>query len=127
MRKHPDAGYRIVKRIGFLKEAAEIVHAHHERYDGKGYPRGLKGESISFGARMFMVADVYDAFTSERPYRLPVTTEEAVNEIRRLSGSHFDPIVVDIFMAIAPSQLQEIAGSYQDAGHEDFFEGDLSS
>ena len=99
MRKHPDAGYRIVKRIGFLKEAAEIVYAHHERYDGKGYPLGLKGEDIPFGARMFIVADVYDALTSERPYRLTVTTEEAFAEIRRLSGSHFDPVVVDIFLS----------------------------
>ena len=69
---------------------------------------------------MFMVADVYDALTSERPYRLPMTYEEAIAEIRRLSGSHFDPIVVDIFMAIAPAQLQEVAGRYQDSVHAEF-------
>jgi HD-GYP domain-containing protein (c-di-GMP phosphodiesterase class II) len=63
---------------------------------------------------MFMVADVYDALTSERPYRLPVTYEEAAAEVRRLSGSHFDPVVVDTFMAIDPEQLQEIAGRYLD-------------
>jgi putative nucleotidyltransferase with HDIG domain len=114
MRKHPEAGYRIVKRIGFLKNAAEIVYAHHEKFDGGGYPRGLKGEDIPLGARMFMVADVYDALTSERPYRLPVTYEEAAAEVRRLSGSHFDPVVVDTFMAIDPEQLQEIAGRYLD-------------
>jgi putative nucleotidyltransferase with HDIG domain len=127
MRKHPDAGYRIVKRIGFLKEAAEIVHSHHERYDGKGYPSGLKGEDIPFGARMFMVADVYDALTSERPYHSPMSYEEAAEEIRRMSGSHFDPFVVGIFLSLAPEQLKEIAGRYQDAVHGDILTGELSS
>jgi putative nucleotidyltransferase with HDIG domain len=116
MRKHPEAGYRIVKRIGFLKDAAEIVYAHHEKFNGRGYPRGLKGESIPLGARMFMVVDVYDALTSARPYRSPMTYEEAAAEIKLQSGSHFDPVVVDTFMAITPEQLQEIAGRYQDAG-----------
>lgn len=116
MRKHPEAGYRIVKRIGFLHDAAEIVYAHHERFDGGGYPRGLKGEEIPFGARIFMVADVYDALTSERPYRSPVSYEEAAAEIRSLSGSHFDPVMVDTFMSIAPERLQEIAMRYLDAG-----------
>jgi len=114
MRRHPEAGYRIVKRIGFLKDAAEIVYAHHEQYDGEGYPRGLKGEDIPLGARMFMVADVYDALTSERPYRSPMTYEEVAAEIKRLRGSHFDPSVVDTFLTIAPEQLQEIARHYQE-------------
>ncbi|MDA8227925.1 MAG: HD domain-containing protein [Deltaproteobacteria bacterium] len=114
MSKHPEAGYRIVKRIGFLKDAAEVIHAHHEKFDGTGYPRGLKGESIPLGARMFMVADVYDALTSERPYRSPITYEEAAAEIKRLSGSQFDPVMVDTFMAIAPEQMQEIAVRYLD-------------
>jgi putative nucleotidyltransferase with HDIG domain len=123
MRKHPVAGYRIVKRIGFLKDAAEIVYAHHEKFDGGGYPRGLKGLEIPFGARMFMVADVYDALTSERPYRSPVSYEEAAAEIRSLSGSHFDPRIVDTFMAIAPGQLQKIADRYRDAGQSDLLSG----
>ncbi len=114
MRKHPEAGYRIVKRIGFLKEAAEIVYAHHEKFDGGGYPRGLKGEGIPFGARMFMVADVYDALTSERPYHSSMSYVEAAAEIRSLCGTHFDPVVVDVFLAIAPALLQEIADRYQD-------------
>ena len=117
MRKHPEAGYRIVKRIGFLKNAAEIVYAHHEKFDGGGYPRGLKGNDIPLEARMFMVVDVYDALTSKRPYRSPMTYEEAAAEIRSLSGSHFDPVVVDKFLAIAPEQLQVIAKRYQDSGH----------
>ncbi len=116
MRKHPEAGYSIVKRIGFLKNAAEIVYSHHEQFDGNGYPRGLKGESIPLGARMFMVADVYDALTSERPYHSQMSYEEAAAEIRRLSGSHFDPVVVDTFMTITHEQLQEIARRYQDTG-----------
>lgn len=127
MRKHPEAGYRIVKRIGFLKDAAEIVYAHHEKFDGSGYPRGLKGEGIPFGARMFMVADVYDALTSERPYHTPASYEEAAEGIRRLSGSHFDPVVVDIFLSLAPEQLKEIAGRYQNADHGDILTGELSS
>jgi putative nucleotidyltransferase with HDIG domain len=114
MRKHPEAGYRIVKRIGFLKDAAEIVYAHHEKFDGSGYPRGINGENIPLGARIFMVVDVYDALTSERPYRSPVTYEEAAAELKRHSGSHFDPVIVDTFMAIAPEQLQEIAVRYLD-------------
>lgn len=123
MRKHPEAGYRIVKRIGFLKEAAEIVYAHHEKFDGGGYPRGLKGEGIPFGARMFMVADVYDALTSERPYHSPISYEEASAEIRSLSGSHFDPVIVETFMAIAPEQLQEIADQYRDSAPAELLTG----
>ncbi len=115
MRKHPESGYRIVKRISFLKDAAEIVYTHHEQFDGSGYPRGIKSESIPLGARMFMVADVYDALTSERPYRSPMTYEEATAEIRKLSGSHFDPVVVDTFMTIEPEQLEMIAKRYLDA------------
>lgn len=114
MRKHPDAGYRIVKRIGFLKEAAEIVHSHHERYDGKGYPRGLKGEDIPFGARMFMVADVYDALTSERPYHPAISYEEAAKEILNQKGSQFDPTIVTTFLAISPEELRLISERYQD-------------
>lgn len=114
MRKHPEAGYRIVKRIGFLKHAADIVYMHHEQFDGTGYPRGIKGDKIPLGARMFMVADVYDALTSERPYRSPMTYEEAAVEIRKMSGSHFDPAIVDIFMAIPSNLLLKIAGRFQD-------------
>jgi len=112
MRKHPEAGYRIVKRIGFLRDAAEIVHAHHERYDGGGYPRGLKGDEIPLGARLFMVADVYDALTSQRPYRSPLSHEEAAAEIRKQSGYHFDPAIVAAFLAIAPEELRLIAERY---------------
>jgi len=115
MRKHPEAGYRIVRRIGFLRNAAEIVHAHHERYDGTGYPRGLRGDDIPLGARLFMVADVYDALTSPRPYRSPVSCEEATAEIEKLNGSKFDPAVVTEFLAIPAGELQSIAERYREA------------
>jgi putative nucleotidyltransferase with HDIG domain len=119
MHKHPEAGYRIVKRIGFLKNAAEMVRAHHERYDGKGYPRGLKGDEIPLGARLFMVADAYDALTSKRPYRSAVSHEVAA-EIIVKDDSHFDPSVVATFMAIPPGELRKIAERFQD---EDLSQG----
>ncbi|HBG04175.1 MAG: phosphohydrolase [Geobacteraceae bacterium GWC2_58_44] len=114
MRKHPEAGYHMVKQIGFLKDAAEIVHAHHERCDGMGYPRGLKGDEIPLGARLFIVADVYDALTSQRPYRSPMTHEAATAEILDGDAGHFDPLVVATFMAIPPEELRSIAERHQD-------------
>lgn len=105
MRNHPSIGYGIVNRIEFLREAAEIIHAHHERFDGSGYPRGLKGEEIPLGARLFAVVDVYDALTSARPYRTPLSYEEAVVEIKKGSCQHFDPKVVDAFLAIPKEEL----------------------
>ena len=108
MHAHPLTGYGIVKRIDFLREAAEIVRAHHERYDGSGYPQGLKGDEIPLGARLFAVADVYDALTSERPYHSPVSHDEALSEIRKKSGSHFDQRVVAAFESIAPELLQAV-------------------
>ncbi len=114
MRNHPAAGYRIMKRIAFLREAAEIVRSHHERYDGKGYSRGLKGEEIPLGARIFMVVDVYDALTTSRPYHSPMSYDDAAAVIREEIGSHFDPAVVKAFLAIGKSELQEIEERYRD-------------
>lgn len=111
---HPITGYGIVKQIGFLREAAEIVRAHHERYDGSGYPQGLKGEEIPLGARLFAVADVYDALTSERPYHSPVSHDEALSEIRKKSGSHFDQRVVAAFESIAPELLLAVMKKNRD-------------
>ena len=116
MQAHPLTGYGIVKRIGFLHEAAELVRAHHEHYDGSGYPQGLKGEEIPLGARLFAVADVYDALTSTRPYRDPVSHEEALSEIRQRSGTYFDHRVVAAFEAIAPELLQTVMEKYRDDG-----------
>lgn len=114
MHAHPLSGYGIVKRIGFLKEAAEIVRAHHERYDGRGYPRGLKGDEIPLGARLFAVADVYDALTSIRPYRVPLSHDDAIAEIKKGSGADFDPNVVRVFLTVAPEEFAAIRGRYPD-------------
>jgi putative nucleotidyltransferase with HDIG domain len=97
MRRHPAVGYNMLKDVSFLSRASEIVYAHHERYDGKGYPRGLKGEEIPIGARMFAVADTFDAMTSDRPYRKAMSWEEARDEIARNSGTQFDPEVAEVF------------------------------
>lgn len=98
MRRHPEVGYRMVKDVPFLHRAAEIVYAHHERCDGAGYPRGLKGEEIPLGSRIFAVVDAYDAMTSDRPYRGARPHEEALAEIQRHTGTQFDPEVVEAFL-----------------------------
>lgn len=99
MRRHCEIGYAVLQRIPFLKEAAEIVLAHQECYDGSGYPRGLKGEQIPLGARIFAVADTLDAMISDRPYRKALPISAARDEIRRYSGRQFDPRVVEVFLA----------------------------
>jgi putative nucleotidyltransferase with HDIG domain len=100
MRKHCEIGYNMLIRIPFLRDAAEIVLAHQEFYDGSGYPRGLKGDQIPLGARIFAIADSMDAMISDRPYRRALPLSHAREEIRRCSGSQFDPAVVDVFMSI---------------------------
>ncbi len=100
MRSHAQIGYNLVKGIPFLAEAAEIVLAHHERCDGTGYPRGLKGTEIPMGARIFAVADTMDAMTSDRPYRAAFSFSEACEEIRRWLGIRYDSRVCDSFLRI---------------------------
>jgi putative nucleotidyltransferase with HDIG domain len=100
MRRHCEIGYSVLERIPFLKEAAEIVLSHQERYDGTGYPRGLKGEQIPIGARIFAVADTLDAMISDRPYRKALPISAAREEIERFSGKQFDPRVVHVFLSI---------------------------
>ena len=99
MRRHCDIGYAVLERIPFLKEAAEIVLSHQECYDGSGYPRGLRGEQIPLGARIFAVADTLDAMISDRPYRKALPISAAREEIKRYSGRQFDPRVVEVFLA----------------------------
>jgi putative nucleotidyltransferase with HDIG domain len=98
MRTHCEIGYNMVKRIPFLREAAEIVLAHQEYFDGTGYPRGLRGEEIPLGARIFAVADALDAMISDRVYRKALSIKHAQDEIQRCSGTQFDPIVVEVFL-----------------------------
>ncbi|HKW57347.1 MAG TPA: HD domain-containing phosphohydrolase [Candidatus Acidoferrum sp.] len=114
MRKHCEIGHTMLIRIPFLRDAAEIVLAHQEFYDGSGYPRGLKGDQIPLGARIFTIADSLDAMISDRPYRKALPMSHAVEEIRRCAGTQFDPRVVDVFATI-PEQhwldLREHLGS----------------
>jgi len=100
MQQHVQIGFDVVKDIPFLADAAEIILMHHERYDGRGYLRGLKGEEILPGARIFAVADTLDAITSDRPYRRAGSFDSARDTIRRLSGSQFDPQVASAFLNI---------------------------
>jgi putative nucleotidyltransferase with HDIG domain len=100
MKQHCERGYEMVRKIPFLREAAEIVYAHQEQYDGNGYPRGLRGEEIPLGARIFAIADTLDAMTSDRPYRKGTSFADAKEEIVRCAGSQFDPQIVELFLAI---------------------------
>jgi ribonuclease P protein subunit RPR2 len=102
---HPEAGRTILDKIPFLAGANEIVHAHHERWDGTGYPRGLKGEQIPLGARIFPLADVFDAMTTTRPYRSAMSVEAARLEVQNGSGTQFCPEAVDAFMSIPVEEL----------------------
>jgi putative nucleotidyltransferase with HDIG domain len=108
MREHAYHGYQIVKKIPFLSEASDIVYSHQERFDGSGYPRGLKGEEIPLGARIFSVADTLDAITSDRPYRAAQSLEAARVEIAKWSGRQFDPDVVKVFLEMPDKIWQDL-------------------
>ncbi|HCS41207.1 MAG TPA: hypothetical protein DIW44_16740 [Anaerolineaceae bacterium] len=96
MRKHTTYAYELLSPIDFLRPAIDIPYCHHEKWDGTGYPRGLKGDQIPFAARIFAVVDVWDALTSDRPYRAAWPEEKTLDHIRSLSGTHFDPQIVKI-------------------------------
>jgi putative nucleotidyltransferase with HDIG domain len=100
MRQHPTYAYEMLKSIDYLHPALDIPHYHHEKWDGNGYPLGLKGEQIPLAARIFAVVDVWDALTSDRPYREAWTEQKALDYIRQQRGKHFDPRVVDGFFEI---------------------------
>ena len=100
MRKHPEFGARIIAGIPFLEDVSLIVRHHHERWDGTGYPDRLRGEEIPLGARIFAVADSFDAMTSDRPYRRALSVATACDEVMRCRGTQFDPQVVDAFTRI---------------------------
>ncbi len=115
MQRHAQIGFDLVKDIAFLADAAEIVLTHHERYDGGGYPRGLKGDEILLSARIFAVADTLDAITSDRPYRRASSFESGRETIRHLSGSQFDPRVVSVFLCIPEATWPTIARNQRQA------------
>ena len=107
MRQHPGFAYEMLSSIRYLQPALDIPYCHHEKWDGTGYPRGLKGSEIPVAARIFAVADVWDAITSDRPYRKAWSKEEALEHIREQSGKYFDPQVVDkFFWLISEDQHQ---------------------
>jgi len=108
MRRHCEIGHAVLQRVPFLREAAEIVLASHERYDGLGYPRGLRGDEIPLGARIFAVADTLDAMTSDRPYRKALSLAAAKEEIRTHAGTQFDPRVVQVFLSLPDTLWQEL-------------------
>jgi HD-GYP domain-containing protein (c-di-GMP phosphodiesterase class II) len=100
MRKHPVYAYEMLAPIVYLRPALDIPYCHHEKWDGTGYPRGLRGEAIPLAARIFAVVDVWDALRSDRPYR-PGWPEEKVREhIRSLAGTHFDQAAVEVFLRL---------------------------
>jgi putative nucleotidyltransferase with HDIG domain len=108
MREHCRHGYEMVCKIPFLKAAAEIVYSHQEHFDGSGYPRGLSGEEIPVGARIFAIADTLDAMTSDRPYRKATSFEAAQEEISRCAGRQFDAKIVEVFLRISVGSWREL-------------------
>ncbi len=99
MRQHPEMGARILEAVPFLADAREVVVQHQERFDGSGYPAGLRGEEISLGARIFAVADTLDALLSDRPYHQAISFEAAIDDIRRQAGSMLDPLAVEALLS----------------------------
>ena len=100
MKQHPVHGHRILRNIPFLSGAAKVVSQHHERWDGNGYPKGLKGEAIDIGARIFAVIDAFDAMISDRVYRKGRTYDDAVTELKDCAGTQFDPEIVEAFAGV---------------------------
>jgi putative nucleotidyltransferase with HDIG domain len=109
MRRHPEIGALMVEEVEYLAEARRIILHHHERWDGRGYPLGLRGEQISHGARAFSIADTVDAITQDRPYRRGRSFDEAREELRRHRGTQFDPDAVDAFLSLDQGELMGIA------------------
>jgi len=104
MKKHPDFAFEMLSPITYLKSSLDIPYCHHEKWDGTGYPRGLKGEVIPLAARLFAVVDVWDALCSDRPYRLAWSKEKVLEHIQSLSGTHFDPKVTEYFLEMIERQ-----------------------
>jgi putative nucleotidyltransferase with HDIG domain len=108
MRRHPVIGWEILSTVPFLEEAGEIVRAHHEHYDGSGYPDGLKGEEIPLAARIFAVADALDAIITDRPYRPAASLATARETIARGAGTDFDPQVVEVLAQVPDATIERI-------------------
>ena len=119
MRLHPEIGMRMLSAIPYLKEATQIVYQHQERWDGKGYPRTLKGNDIVVGARIFSIVDALDAITSDRPYRKGRPLEIAKSEIGRVGGSQLDPALVQAFLEVSDGEWHDIRRQVERLEEED--------
>jgi HD-GYP domain-containing protein (c-di-GMP phosphodiesterase class II) len=108
MKTHVLHGYEIIKDNDFLKDAIDIVLYHHEKVDGTGYMKGLKEEEIPINAKIFAVADVFDALTSKRPYKKPFSYKESMRLIKEQTGSHFSPSIVEVFEKISEKMYNEM-------------------
>ncbi len=105
MKRHPVYAFKMLWPIAYLRPAIDIPYGHHEKWDGTGYPRGLKGTEIPLAARIFAVVDVWDALSSDRPYRKAWASEKVREHIRGLSGTHFDPDVIKAFLELDLSRM----------------------
>jgi response regulator RpfG family c-di-GMP phosphodiesterase len=114
MRSHPEFGRQILERVPFLRDAIPVVYHHHERWDGTGYPLGLAGPAIPLGARIFALADAFDAMTFDRPYSKAIPMEAARERIREAAGTHFDPDVVATFLAMPLVVFQQARARAED-------------
>jgi putative nucleotidyltransferase with HDIG domain len=111
MRRHAEYGYEFLRNLEWLSDAADLVYCHHEKFDGSGYPRGLRGEDIPYGARVFAIVDTIDAMIYQRPYNRPVTFKVAAEEVRRCSGTQFDPTMIEPTLAFLETQIpKELLG-----------------
>lgn len=108
IRRHPEIGHEILREIEFLDRARKVVLCHHERWDGRGYPHHLAGDDIPLEARVFAVADAFDAMTSDRPYRAGIAFDQARTELERGSGSQFDPRVIEALRQVPDEELEQI-------------------
>jgi HD-GYP domain-containing protein (c-di-GMP phosphodiesterase class II) len=133
MKTHVDHGMELTDRASWLKDAQAVVGSHHEKYDGAGYPAGLKGEAIPLTARIFAITDVFDALTSRRPYKEPMSFDETMQILDSGRGSHFDPALVDTFSAIARDLYDTYSGldgnvskERLEAMTDEYFESDVA-
>jgi HD-GYP domain-containing protein (c-di-GMP phosphodiesterase class II) len=108
MKQHPCVASEMLRDIDFLKPAATIPYGHHERWDGSGYPLGLRGRQIPVEARLFAVVDVWDALRSDRPYRKAWSDDKVHAYLREMAGVHFDPYLVDLFIDLLEGRVGEI-------------------
>jgi HD-GYP domain-containing protein (c-di-GMP phosphodiesterase class II) len=104
VKQHPEFSYKILKEVNFPWNIKPLIYAHHERYDGKGYPVGLKGEQIPLGARILAVADTFAAMTSVRAYRKGLSKERVIEELKRVAGTQLDPNLVKVFIEMLMSR-----------------------